>query len=175
MSTPTIRFAPAIFAPCMHVEADPAEAEHHDIVARLDLRGVDHRADAGGDPAADVAAGLERCVVTDLGHRDFRQDGEIGEGRAAHVMEDLLSLVTEPAGSVGHQPLALRLADRAAQVGLARQAHFALAAFRRVERDHVIARHHADVTPAPTSRTIPAPSWPSTLGNNPSLSSPSSV
>jgi hypothetical protein len=38
------------------VEADAAQAEHDDIVAHLHLGGVDHRADAGGDAAADVAA-----------------------------------------------------------------------------------------------------------------------
>src|SRR5690349_3830675 len=32
-----------------------------------------------------------------------------------------------------------------------------------------------EVTPAPTSRTSPAPSWPSTEGKMPSLSKPSSV
>src|SRR5690606_6510482 len=42
-----------------HVEADPAEAEHHDVVAHLDLGSVYHRPDARGHPAADVAAGLE--------------------------------------------------------------------------------------------------------------------
>ena len=38
------------------VEADAAQAEDDDVGARLDLGGVDHRADAGGDAAADVAA-----------------------------------------------------------------------------------------------------------------------
>src|SRR3982751_1093694 len=59
------------------VEPDPAETEHHNICARLDLGGVDHRADASGHPAADVAAGLERSVLTDLRDRNLRQDGEV--------------------------------------------------------------------------------------------------
>ena len=44
------------------VEPDPAEPEHHDIVAGLDLGGIDHRADPGGHPAADVTGLVERRV-----------------------------------------------------------------------------------------------------------------
>src|SRR3546814_5250531 len=36
------------------VESDPAETEDDDRLARLNLCGVDHRADPGGDAAADV-------------------------------------------------------------------------------------------------------------------------
>ena len=71
-----------------HVEADAAEAEHRDVGAGPDLGGVDHRADAGGDAAADVADLVEGRVLADLGERDLRQHGEVGEGRAAHVVED---------------------------------------------------------------------------------------
>jgi hypothetical protein len=123
-----------------HVEADPAEAEHDDVVADLDLGSVYHRPDARGHPAADVAAGLERRVLADLGHRDLGQHGEVREGRTAHVVKDRLALVREAAGAVGHQPLALRGADRGAQVGLAREARLTLTALGGVERDHVVAR-----------------------------------
>ena len=54
-------------------------------------------------------------------------------------MKHGLAIAFEAAGAIGHQALALRRADRRAQIGLARQATFALAAFRRVERDDVIA------------------------------------
>ena len=47
--------------------------------------------------------------------------------------------MAETRGAVGHQALALGGADRGAEVGLLAQAAFALAAFRRVERDHMIA------------------------------------
>jgi hypothetical protein len=99
-------------------------------------------ADARGHAAADIAAGLERRVLADLRHRNFRQHGEIGEGRAAHVVEDRLALVAEPRAPVRHQALSLRRADRGAQVGLAGKAAFALATFGRVERDDVVARLH---------------------------------
>ena len=103
------------------VEADAAEAEHHDIRARLDLRGVDDRADAGGDAAADVADLLERRVLADLRERDLRQHGVVRERGAAHVVVHLLVADGEAAGAVGHHALALRGADRGAQIGLVRQ------------------------------------------------------
>jgi hypothetical protein len=46
-------------------------------------------------------------------------------------------------GAVGHQALALGGADRGAEIGLARQAGRALPAFRRVQRNDVIALLHA--------------------------------
>ncbi len=49
--------------PLNNVEADAAEPEHHRAGADLDLGGVDDRADAGGDAAADVADLVERRVV----------------------------------------------------------------------------------------------------------------
>ena len=125
-----------------HVEADAAEPEHDDVGAGLDLGGVDHRADAGGHAAADVADLVERRVLADLGDRDLRQHGVVGEGRAAHVVVASARRSREAAGAVGHHALALGRADRRAEVGLARQAGFALPAFRRVERDDVVALLH---------------------------------
>ena len=127
-----------------HVETDAAESEHDHVRARRDFGGVDHGADAGGDAAADVTALVEWRVLADFGDRDLRQHGEVREGRAAHVVEDRLALVAEARGAVRHHALALRGADRGAQIGLLAQAAFALPAFRRVERDHVIARLHRD-------------------------------
>ena len=124
------------------VEPDAAEAEHDDVGARRDLGGVDDGADAGRDAAADVAALVERGVLADLRHRDLRQHREIREGRAAHIVIDRLALIGEAAGAVRHHALALRGADRRAQIGLLAQAAFALAAFGRVERDHVVAGFH---------------------------------
>src|SRR3546814_15429035 len=55
------------------------------------------------------------------------------------IVKDRLALVAEPRRAVGHQPLALGGADRGAEVGLTRQAAFALAAFGGVERDYMVA------------------------------------
>ncbi len=126
-----------------HIEADPAQAEDDGVGARLDVRRIDHRADACGDAAADVAGLVEGGVLADLRHRDLRQHRVVREGRTAHVVMNHLALVREPAGPVGHQPLALGGPDRGAQVRLARQAAFALAALGRVERNDVVARLHA--------------------------------
>ncbi len=125
------------------VEADAAEAEDDRRRARLDLGGVDDGADAGGDAAADVADLVEGRVRIDLRHRDLRQHGEVREGRAAHVVEDLVAAAGEARRAVRHHALPLRGADRGAEIGLARQAGRALAAFGRVERDDVIALAHA--------------------------------
>ena len=125
-----------------HVEADAAQAEDDGGGARFHLGGVDDGANAGRDAAADVADLVEGRGGVDLGHRDFRQHGVVREGRAAHVVVNLLALVGEARGAVRHQALALGGADGGAQVGLARQAGRALAAFRRVERDDVVALLH---------------------------------
>src|SRR5882672_1535458 len=122
-----------------HVQADAAETEHHDARAWLDPRRVDDGADARRDAAADVADLLERRVLADLRDRDFRQHREVRERRATHVVMDLLAADGKAARAVRHHALALRRADRGAEIGLAREAGFALAAFRRVERNDVIA------------------------------------
>ena len=67
-----------------HIEPDPAESEHGDIVARLDLGSIEHCADPRSHPAADIVASLERRIVADLGEGDFGQDGEIREFAAAN-------------------------------------------------------------------------------------------
>src|SRR5690606_39225624 len=98
---------------------------------------------AGGDAAADVAARLKWRVLPDLGDRNLGEHGKVGEGRAAHIVIDGLTLVAETRGTIGHQSLALRRADRSAKVGLARKAAFALTAFGGVERYLMLARLHA--------------------------------
>src|SRR5438105_2021591 len=54
-------------------------------------------------------------------------------------MVDLTAAEREPAGAVGHHALALCGADRDTEIGLAGEAIFALTAFRRVERDDMVA------------------------------------
>src|SRR5882672_4250098 len=121
------------------VEPDAAQAEHDDVGARFDLGGVEHRADAGGDAAADVADLVERRDGADFRQRNLGQHGVVREGRAAHIVVDLLALERKARRAVGHHALTLGRADRGAEIGLAGEAGFAGAAFGRVERDHVIA------------------------------------
>ena len=129
------------------VETDAAQAEHHHVRPRLHLRGVDHRADTGGYAAADVANLVERRVLADLCQGDLRKHRVIREGRRAHVVvDDPVLAERKPAGAVGHHALALGLANRLAQIGLAGGAVLALTALRRIQRDHVVAlakRRHA--------------------------------
>src|SRR5208337_2566092 len=125
------------------VEADAAEAEHDRRRALLDFRGVDDGADPGGDAAADGADLVEGSGGIDLGDGDFRQHGEGREGRAAHVVENPVAAAREARRAVRHHPLPLSGADRRAEVGLAREAGRALAAFGRVERNDVVALQRA--------------------------------
>ena len=125
--------------PLDHVQPNAAEAEHHGAAAGLGLGCVHHRAEAGGDAAADVADFVKRRVLADFRQRDLRQHGEVRECGGAHVMGDRLAVAREPAGAVRHQALALGGADGDAEIGLAAEAVFALPAFRRVERNDVIA------------------------------------
>nr|GEU28163.1 hypothetical protein [Tanacetum cinerariifolium] len=134
-----------------HVQADAAQAEHDHVGARLHLGREHHGAHARGHAATDVAHLVERRIVADFGQRDFRHHDVVREGRRAHVVEQRLAVEREAAGRVRHQSAALGRADGLAQIGLARQAEFALAAFRRVQRDHVVvffegfhARSHID-------------------------------
>ncbi|MOA37441.1 hypothetical protein D3C78_1590310 [compost metagenome] len=61
-------------------------------------------------------------------------------------MEQRLAFIGKTRGAIGHQAFALGGPDGLAEVGLAREAEFALPTFSGVERDHVVAdlqRRHA--------------------------------
>src|SRR5262245_53400703 len=128
------------------IETDAAEPEHDAPRAGFHLGGIEDGTDAGGDAAADVADLVERSVLANLGDRDLRQHGEIRECGRAHVMVQLLAVEREARGAVGHDALTLRRADGGAQIGLARQTRRALPAFRRIERNDVVALLHAGHT-----------------------------
>ncbi len=121
-----------------HVEPDPAEAEYGDVGAGLHFGREQHGADAGRHAAADVAHLVERCVFTNLRQRNLGHHHEIGKRGGAHIVEQRLAAEREARGGVRHQAAALGRAYRLAQVGLAREAEFTRAAFRRVERNDVV-------------------------------------
>src|SRR5262252_8659983 len=129
--------------PLDDVEADAAEPEHDALRAWFHLGGIENGADAGGDAAADVTNLVERSVLANLGDRDLGQHGEIRERGGAHVMVQLFAPEREPRRPVGHDALPLGRADGRAQIGLARQTRRALPAFRRIERNDVVALLHA--------------------------------
>ena len=124
-------------------QTDGTEAEDGDGRARLDLGGVHHRADTGGDATAQQADLVQRRFLGHLGQRDFRHHGVFGEGRGAHVVVQHLAIEGEARGAVRHQAATLGGTHGAAQVGLAGEAELALAAFRGIERNDVVARHQA--------------------------------
>ena len=70
------------------VDADPAAADHRDGRAGRDLRGVDGRADAGHDPAADQGGHVERDVGVDGHHGVARYHGLLAEGADAQPQGD---------------------------------------------------------------------------------------
>ena len=131
-------FAPDHASALHDVEADPAESEDDDVRTRFDLRGVDHRADAGRHAATDVTNLVERRVASNLRDRDLRQHRVVRERRTSHVVMQLRPADRETARSVGHHAVALRRANRRAQIRLPTQARFAAATLRRVERNDVI-------------------------------------
>src|SRR5690242_6886573 len=53
-----------------------------------------------------------------------------------------LSILGEARRAVGHQSLPLRGSNRLAEVGFSRSAEFALAAFRGIKRDNMVAHFH---------------------------------
>ena len=85
-----IMSAPARRRPWMTLRPMPPSPKTIAVDARLDLGGVDHGADARRHAAADVADLVERRGRVDLGDGDLGQHGVIGEGRAAHVVVELL-------------------------------------------------------------------------------------
>jgi hypothetical protein len=144
-------------------QADEAGAEDHARRAPPHLGDVERGADARGRAAGQGADDVRRRGGVDLGHRDLGQDRRLGEGARAHEVAQRLAAARQARGAVGQVPLTLLLADGQADVGPVRQAVDALAALRREQREDAIA-DPTPSTPSPTASTMPAPSWPRTVG-----------
>lgn len=86
---------------------------------------------ARGDTAAEQTGTIHTGLLLRDGHDgDIGDDGVLGEGRGAHKVQQVLALALEARGAVRHEALALRGANLAAQIGLARLAKLALLALR---------------------------------------------
>ena len=112
-------------------QADAAGAKDGHVGARLDavLAGRDDGgAVARCDAAAEQAGAVHRCLFGNGDDGDVGDNRVLGEGRSAHEVEQVLALALEARGAVGHDALALRGADFAAEVRLARLAELALLA-----------------------------------------------
>ena len=111
-------------------EADHPRAEDDAGAARLDLRAVHRRPEAGRQAAGEEAGRLERRVGRDLRERDLRHHRRLGERRAAHEVPELCAVPRQARRAIRQIAGVLLLADRDADVRLARAAVDALAALR---------------------------------------------
>lgn len=112
-------------------QADAASTEDGDGGVLLDsalASGDNGGTVAGGDAAAQQACAVHGSIRGNGNDGDVGHNGVLGEGRAAHEVEEILALALEARGAVGHHTLALGRADGAAEVGLARLAELALLA-----------------------------------------------
>jgi hypothetical protein len=112
-----------------HAQADAARAEDGHVAALLHLGRDARRAVARRDAAAEQAGPVHGRVLLHRHDRDVGHHRVLAESRGAHEVQDVLAAGAEARGPVGHDAAALRRADLAAQVGLARLAELALAAF----------------------------------------------
>ena len=95
-----------------NIQANSAQPEHNRGAADFNFGRVDHRANAGGYAATDVANFIERRIFAHLGQCNFRQNRVVGKGRAAHVMQNRRAIQQrKTAGAIRHQASALRAAD----------------------------------------------------------------
>ena len=90
-----------------HAQSDAAEAEDGGDGAWPHFRGIQNRADAGGDAAAEQADFVERRSRIDFRHGDFRQHGVFGKRRRAHVVQNRFAAEREARSAVGHDAFAL--------------------------------------------------------------------
>lgn len=109
-------------------------AEDRDIRPLLDAaaataRGDDGSAVAGRDATAQQAGPVHGRLVRDGDDRDVGHDRVLAEGGCSHKVQQVLALALEARGPVRHHAAALRGADLAAEVRLARLAELAFAAF----------------------------------------------
>mmetsp|Transcript_15659 Transcript_15659/g.27461 ORF Transcript_15659/g.27461 Transcript_15659/m.27461 type:complete len:215 (-) Transcript_15659:297-941(-) len=106
---------------------------------------VSHRSDASGNTASQQTHFIQRRIRTNFGDRVLRHDGILCKCAASHVMVDLGSVARKARRAVGHGSLPLCSAHCLAQIGLFREAEFALAAFGGVQRNNGVANFQVAV------------------------------
>jgi hypothetical protein len=112
-------------------QTNAASAEDSDSGALLDTAlagGDDGGTVTGGDTTAKQACAVHGSIRGDSDDGDVGHNGVLGEGRAAHEVEEILALALEARGAVRHHTLTLGRADGTAEVGLAGLAELALLA-----------------------------------------------
>ena len=133
-----MRPAPTIAAAWIAFSPMPPQPITATISPGPHLGGVQHRADAGRDAAADERGLVERHVGPDLHEHVLVHEQLLGEARQVGELEERLIAAPQPrrAGGIGGEP------DLVAQVRPTRQAVAARAAEAADARDHVIAGLH---------------------------------
>jgi hypothetical protein len=76
-------------------QTDAAEADHHGALTGANPCGVHHRTDPGQDRAAEQGGLVQRQLGIDLDQGPARDDGAVGEGRAAEVVVEGLVLMMD--------------------------------------------------------------------------------
>ena len=79
-------------------QAHSTAAEDRDRRARFDARSVEHRADAGGDAAADQRGAVERNLLGDFHQRVLMHEHVFRVGREVRELANHLALLREPRG-----------------------------------------------------------------------------
>ncbi len=149
--------------------ADAADADHRHVVAGPDVGGVDRRAPAGGDAAADEAGLVERDVVEDLDARGLVDHGVAGEGAEA---DHGRRRPGRGRGGGRCRPVwrpAIRTAPTSHRLEcpVAHDGHWPQAGMKP---NTTWSPGLRSVTPGPTSSTTPAPSWPPMIGSGTGMS-----
>ena len=139
-SMATIRLAPASLAPWMALAPMPPTPTTTTVSPGRDLGGVDRRAPAGDDAAAEQAGPVERDVVVDLDAAGLVDDRVVAEGAEQAHEPEVLALGVVARGAVGDLQAEAQRRAQVAQVLVAGGAARAAAA-RRDEAEHdVVAR-----------------------------------
>lgn len=84
------------------VETNATEAEYSNCRARFDFHCERHGTNTSRYTTADVTNLVKGGILSDFGHRDFGQHGEVGKRRASHVIENRLAIQSEPTRMIRH-------------------------------------------------------------------------
>lgn len=113
-------------------QTDTASSKDGNVVALLDtvLASGDGRGTVAGGNTTSEEAGAVHWGFVGHGHDgDVGNDRVLGEGRAAHEVQEVFALASEARAAIGHHSFTLRGANLAAEVGLAGFAELAFFAF----------------------------------------------
>ena len=175
ISTAMMRAALAITAPWMQERPIPPSPNTATVEPGFHLGGIQHRADAGGDTAAQQADLVERRRLVHFGQGDLRHHGILGKGGTPHVVVDRLCRSWR---SGGCDPACNRSIPSRRSTG--RDWSWLSGSIRTRRTPEYRAESHGrpasdPLHPGPHSTTSQPPSCPNTQGKAPSGSSPDSV